>query len=183
MADVSLIPKEAKQKFAFKAIFSKIGIFIIILLILSIGAYIALYYYNNSLNVQLEDLKGQVEEVNEQRDIEFEKKVLSLEGTILIFKNIFEDHTYWSNIFSKLEAAIIPQVALTDFNGIIAKDGSVDLSFDGQTTGYTYLAKQMVSFLNDPMVADLELSGLSLSNEGGIKFGLRVNLLKQVLTK
>jgi len=183
MADVSLIPKDYKQKSSLKAIFSKIGILIIVLLILSVGAYLGLYFYNDSLNAQLQDLKSQVEEVNKERDVEFEKKVLSLESAMLIFENIFENHNYWSNIFSKLETLTIPQVIYFDFDGIISKNGSVDLSFDGRTTGYTYLAKQMVSFLDDPMVTNLELTGLSLGSEGGIEFGLNVNLLKDVLSK
>ncbi len=183
MADVSLIPKESKSKSIFVTIFSKIGIWVIVLLFLSLGAYGALYYYNNSLNAEFQDLKDQVEEMNKQRDAEFEKKVLSLERRMLFFEDVFENHTYWSNVFSKLEEVTIPQVRFKDFNGRVSKDGSVNIDLDGHTSGYTYLAKQMVSFLDDKLVSNLEVSNLSLTSEGGIEFSFNVNFLKDILNK
>ena len=67
--DIGLIPKGyGKDKVGFKTIFSKIGILLIGLSVLSLIVYGGLFYYNKSLTEKLSELRTQAEEINRQRD-------------------------------------------------------------------------------------------------------------------
>ena len=182
--DIGLIPKGyGKEKVGFKTIFSKIGILLIGLLVLSLIVYGGLFYYNKSLTEKLSELQTQTEEINRQRDTEFEEKVISLEAALNSLKKILKNHVYWSNVFSKFESLTLPQVSFSNFNANLKDDGSVGLTISGNTSGYTYLAKQMVSFSQDELVSNIELSGINLGTEGGIGFGLSVDFLGEILLK
>jgi len=182
--DVGLIPKGyGKEKVGFKTIFSKIGILLIGLLVLSLIVYGGLFYYNKSLTEKLSELRTQAEEINRQRDTEFEEKVISLEAVLNSLKKILKNHVYWSNVFSKFESLTLPQVRFSNFSANLKDDGSIGLTISGNTSGYTYLAKQMVSFSQDELVSNIELSEINLGTEGGIEFGLSVNFLGDILLK
>lgn len=182
--DVGLIPKSyGKEKVGFKTIFSKIGILFIGLLVISLATYGGLFYYNKSLSNNLLELQLQTEEINKQRDTEFEKKVISLEATLRNLKTILKNHLYWSQIFSKFEELVIPQAGFSSLNVSLKDDGFVNLVLVGSTSGYTYLAKQMVSFSQYELVSDIEISGIRLGTEGGVEFGLNVNFLEDILLK
>lgn len=184
MPEVSLIPKEYKEKkFAFGVIFSKIGILAVVLVVFSLLVYGGLFFYKKSLSKELNELQVQIIEINEQRDEEFEKKVRSLDGALKSLKILLKNHLYWSNLFSKLEDLIVPWVSFSAFSGAIDKDGAVNLGLSGKTMGYTYLAKQMVSFSQDKLVSDIKISEITLGTEGGIEFGLDVTFEKDILLK
>lgn len=182
--DIGLIPKGyGKEKAGFKTIFSKIGILLIGLLVLSLVVYGSLLYYNKSLTNQLSELQTQTEEINKQRDTEFEGKVISLEAALNSLNKILKNHLYWSNVFSKFESLTLPQVNFSNFSANLKDDGSVNLTLSGSASGYTYLAKQLVSFSQDELVSNIGLSGISLGTEGGISFGLSVEFLGDILLK
>ena len=182
--DIGLIPKGyGKDKVGFKTIFSKIGILLIGLSVLSLIVYGGLFYYNKSLTEKLSELRTQAEEINRQRDTEFEEKVISLEAVLNSLKKILKNHVYWSNVFSKFESLTLPQVSFSNFSASLKDDGSVGLTISGNTSGYTYLAKQMVSFSQDELVSNIGLSEINLGTEGGIEFGLSVDFLGDILLK
>ncbi len=182
--DISLIPKDYKEeKFSFKTIFPKMGILVIGLVVFSLLVYGGLFFYNKSLNNQIDEFKTQIEEINNQRDNEFEANAKSLDSALKSLKKVLENHLYWSNIFSKIEELTVPQVNFLDFKGTLEEDGSVKLTLSGITLGYTYLAKQMVSFGQEELVSGIKVSGISLGTEGGVEFDLDINFLKDILLK
>lgn len=184
MADISLIPKEYEErKFSFRNIFSKMGFLTSILVVLSLLVYGGLSLYNKSLINQLEKIQSQIGEADKQRDIDFEKKAISLEKALNSLKIVLKSQVYWSNLFSKLEELTVPQVNLSNFNGRTEKNGFVSVTLDGSAAGYTYLAKQMVSFSQEKSISDIGVSGIKLGTEGGIEFVLNINFLKDVLLK
>jgi len=181
MPDISLIPKDYKEKIGLSTIFPKIGILIFALLILSLLAYGGLFFLKGSLDSQLADLHNQIDELDKQKDEKFEKEVMSLEKALKSLKTILKNHFYWSNLVSKLGSLAVPQITFLSLDGRLEKDGSVNLILDGRSPGYTYLAKQMVSFSQDDLVLDVKVSEIALSTEGGIEFTLNINFLKEVL--
>lgn len=181
--DISLIPKEYKEGFNLGAFVSKIGFYIAGLIALSLLVYGGLFFYGNSLKAQLREAQNQIEGLNKQRDMDFEKKVVSLEKSLNSLKAILNNHSYWSNVFSELGKLTIPQVSFSDFSGTMGKDGSIDVSLSGSAGGYTYLAKQMVSFGQEKLVHSIEVSGITLNTAGGIDFSLKVNFLKDIVVK
>ncbi len=184
MPDISLIPKSYKEKeINIASILSRMGIFVIILIIISVLAYGALLFYRKSLDIQLQEVQNQVEEINKQRDENFEKEVLSLERVLKNLKVILKNHFYWSSLFSKIENLSLLQVNFLDFKGMLNEDDSVALILSGRVPGYTYLAKQMVAFGQDELVSDVKVSEITLGTQGGINFTLNINFLKDALLK
>jgi len=183
MSEISLIPKNYKGKTELGTIFSKIGILILVLVIISLSVYAGLFFYEKSLNKQVEKIQSQIEEINKQRDIEFEKETISLEKNLKELKIILKNHLYWSNIFSKIENLVVPQVIFSKLEGDTKSDGSADLTLEGKTLGYTYLAKQMVSFSQDDMVSNVEVSKINVADQGGIEFNLNINFIKNILSR
>lgn len=181
--EISLIPKEYKEKAGFGAVFSKMGILIFVLLIFAILVYGGLFFYGRSLNNQSNELQKNLEDLNKKRDIAFEKEVISLEKTLKSLKTALKNHIYWSALFAKFEKLTVPQVSFSKFNGELKDDGSPSLLLKGKTSGYSYLAKQMVVLANDPLVSDIKVVGISLGTEGGIDFSLSINFVKDILLK
>ncbi len=181
--DISLIPRDYKEGFSFGNILSKMGFFIAGLVVLSLLVYGGLFLYSKSLNSKLNQAISQIEEINKKRDTDFEKKVVSLEKALRTLKILLKEHLYWSGLFSKFEKLTVPQVDFTDFSATTKTDGSVSLTLSGSAAGYTYLAKQMVSFGQEKLISNIEVSGITLGTEGGIEFRLSVNFLKDVLIK
>ncbi len=183
MADITLIPKDYKEKVEGKTIFSKIAILAFVLLILGLLVYGGLFFLKESLDSQLVDLRGQIEKLDGQKDKEFEGKVISLEKALKSLKTILNNHFYWSSLVSKLESLVVPQITFSSLDGKSLEDGSISLVLKGSAPGYTYLAKQMVSFSQDDLVSNVKASGITLGTEGGIEFTLDINFLKDILLK
>ena len=184
MTDISLIPKDYKKEkanFSLKFIFSKIGILAVALVILSLLTYGGLSFYSKSLNNKLNTIQDQLKNLNDQRDSKFEKEVGAIDEALKNLKIILANHLYWSNLFSGFEDIIVPKVSFSGFNGNLEQDGSVNLVLDGKTAGYTYLAKQMISFSQNKLVSHVDVSEISLGTEGGIQFGLNIKFLKDIL--
>lgn len=182
MPEISLIPRDhKKEKVGLESILSKAGILVIILIILSLLIYGGLFFHNRSLDNQLYELQAQVNEIDGQRDKKFEKEVISLERALKTLKTILRNHFFWSNLFSKLGNLAVPQVSLSDFKGSIEKDGSISLLLNGKSSGYTYLAKQMVSLNQEDLISEINLSEINLGTEGGIEFGLTTKFSRDIL--
>lgn len=182
--DISLIPEEYKEeKIGFGLILSKLGILVIVLVILSLLTYGGLSFYNKSLSNQLEEIQNQVVELDKQRDKDFEKEMESLSRALKNLKTIFKNHFYWSNLFSKLKELTVPLVSFSNFSGQLTEDNIVRIILSGKTAGYTYLAKQMVSFSEEKLISDIKVSGIALGTQGGIEFSLDINFLKEILLK
>ena len=90
-------------------------------------------------------------------------------------------HFYWSDFVSKFESLIVPQVTFSNFNGKSLENGPVDLTLDGIAAGYTYLAKQMTSFIQNDSVSNVEVTKITLGDKGGIEFTLNINFKKGIL--
>lgn len=184
MTDISLIPKDYKErKISFGAVASKSSFLVVVLVVLSLLFYGGLFFYKKSLSSQFQDLQAKIEEIKGQRDDEFEKKAKSLDVVLKNLNTVLKKHVYWSVIFSKIGELTVPQVSFSNFNGTIEKGGSVSIVLSGKTSGYTYLAKQMKSFSQEELVSDIKVSGIALGTEGGIEFGLNINFSKDILSR
>jgi len=168
---ISLIPKEG-EKIKIENIFSKIGIVLIVLIILAAGIYGGLFFYNEKLNQQILAIKGQIEELDKNRNPEFENRVILLERKLLALKEVLNKHFFWSNLLSKIEKLAVPQIIFTGLEAEANEDGSLRAVLSGISPGYTYLAKQFVSFSNDQSVSKINIPGISLSPEGGLEFDI-----------
>lgn len=181
MSEVDLIPKEyKKKKDKLLVFFPKIGGIILVLLILSLLFYGGLLLYENSLNKSLDKINEEIRIIDRERDLETEEKLINLDRKLGVLQDLFKNHVYWSKFFSKIEELTIPQAYFPQVSFVIS-GGSIKVNLSGNTLSYTTLAKQMVSFQEESSVEGVSVSGIALSNEGGVNFKLKVNFSKNVL--
>ncbi len=181
MAEINLVPIEYRErKERWKKVFSKTTFFMLFLIILSIGVYLGSIIYGKKLNANLDSIKKEIVSLENKRDPEQEKTIIDLDTKMSILKEIFQKHTYWSLVFKKIEESMMPEVYFSD--GKVSFEGDkVHLQFSANTLSYTSLAKQMVVFQEDPLTQKIEVSNISLSEEGGINFNLSVVFPAKIL--
>jgi hypothetical protein len=183
MVDINLVPREYRRRGeTLSAIFSKTGGGILVLLILSLLLYAGLLFYQASLNKNLTSVKNEINLLDQKRDPKTEEAIVNLDRKLSILKDLFESHLYWSNLFGKIEELTVPQVYFSNaqFNFLETK---LTVLFSGNALTYTTLARQILSFQEDPLVEEATVSNLSLATEGGIEFGLAVTFSTDILLK
>lgn len=183
MVDVNLIPKEyRKRKEKLSAIFSKTGGIALILFILSLLFYGGLLLYQGKLSENLESIKEEVMLLDQKRDPDTEKAIIDSDKRLEVLKELFEEHFYWSKIFSKIEELVVSEAYFSQ-SKLSFSEEMVDVSFAGNTLTYTTLARQILSFQEESSVEKVKVSGISLSSDGGIDFNLEVVFSKDILLK
>jgi len=181
MAEINLVPIEYRQrKERWKKVFSKTTFIVLFFLVLSLLVYGGLLIYAKRLTANLETIKTEISLLAEKRVPEEEKAVVDFDTRLSVLKDVFKNHTYWSNFFTALEKMTIPEAYFSDAKFTLAsKDLTVTLTATTKT--YTTLAQQMTVFQDDPRVSKVLVSGISLSEEGGINFTLTLTLPVKIL--
>ena len=155
-----------------------IGALIILFLVGII--WFGLLFYKNSLDKKLESTKQQTESLSERENKEIQTKILALEKNLKNVKNLLSQHIYSSKLFDLLEKLTLPQVRWTDFN---LKIESGLLSLKGQANNYSTLAKQILIFQEEPSFKEVNTSGISLGQLGGVKFNMEINFNPEIFKK
>lgn len=181
MVDINLVPREyRRRKERFTKLFSKTGGWVLALLILSLLLYGGLLFYESRLNESLENIDEQIANLDIERDLEIEETMIDLDRKLKVLKGMFESHLYWSKLISKIEEATVSKVYFSDSNFIL-EEGGLKVTFPGNALSYTDLARQMVSFQEESAVKSVTVSGIALSEEGGIDFDFKVIFSKDIL--
>jgi Tfp pilus assembly protein PilN len=181
MVDINLIPREYRErKLGIKAIISKTTIIALAVLILSLFFYGGLLFYKKNLVNNLEVINQEILELEQKRNPKTEKAMVDLDKRINVLKKLFENHLYWSNLFEEIEKLIIPEAY---FMGAEIKLSGDALKFNssGGTTSYTNLARQILSFQEEPLISSVKVSDIALDEKMGIKFSVSVNFFKKIL--
>jgi hypothetical protein len=182
MVDINLIPREYRERRErFKSIFSKTGGAILGLVILSLLFSGGLFLYQSNLKKNLESIKNEIIALGNSRNPETEKTIVDVDKRINLLKNLFKSHFYWSGLFERVEDLTIPEAYFSKAKFTFSL-GKVEASLEGNTTTYTNLARQIVSFQEEPLVEKVQVSGISLT-EKGVEFTLSVILSEDVLLK
>jgi len=181
MNGINLVPKEYRKKtFEFSEIFSKIGGIFLILLILSLLLFGGLFFYKKGLNKELSEIKQEILILDQQRTPEIEEKIGNLNEKLKILKEIFNNHLYWSELFTRMENLALKTAYFSDIGmGFLEGELVVDLS--GNALTYTALAQQMLSFQQDSAVKEIKVSNIILGNKSGVDFNLQVKFSKDIL--
>lgn len=179
--DINLVPEEyQKKKISLGAVFSKTGGIALVLLILSLLFYGGLFFYQKTIEKNLNSIKQEITDLESKRDKTTEAAILEADKKLNLTENLFKDHFYWSELFGRIEDAVVPEVYFLETKlNFASSQITVDLSGSART--YTALARQMVSFKEDIMADSVTVSKISLSENGGIAFDLMVVFSKSAL--
>jgi len=183
MVDVNLIPKGyKKKKLEISTIFSKTGGIVLILVVLSLLLYGGLLIYKGKLNKDLDNVRNEIELLNQKRNPELETAIIDLDKKLGILKDLFEGHFYWSQLLTKIQDLTITQAYFDNARFTFSAD-KVNAIFTGNAITYTGLARQLLSFQQEPLTEEARVSNITLSNEGGVDFDITVVFSKDILLK
>jgi len=147
----------------------------------SVLAFGALYGYDFYLAKQSAKLDAQIDQLKSeqrnQQNVEIIKKISNIDSTIATVNNLMKKHIYSSAFFTSLESLTLPQVQWNSL-ALDCLAGTADLS--GRAASYSFLAKQIVSFQNGKVDADV--AGISLGS-GGVNFSAKIKFDQSILLK
>lgn len=183
MPDINLIPKKYKESEGTAlAIFSKIGWIILILIILGLLLGGGLLFYKKDINKKIDSVRKDISDLDAKRDSEKETSIIDLDKKISTLKGLITNHFYWSQFYSKLEELTVPNVYFYDIKISYAEE-KINAVLSANAGNYTGIARQMLSFQEEPLIEKVEITGISLIAEGGIKFNFSITFSKKVLLK
>lgn len=148
-------------------------------LILILLLWGGLYFYQQSLNGQINDLKRQQAEVFSAKDKETAIKIVDFDRGMTLTQELLKKHIYSSAIFDSLAAVTLPRVQWLSFDFIV-KDGTLNLK--GLAGDYSTLAKQMLA-LQEGGFSNVKVSNIGLDKVGGVSFAAIFNFDPKILLK
>lgn len=189
MDNISLIPKKeiAKKKrlprfvsfeaprLEFSAV-AKIGLGLIAFMLVLTGG---LYFWKYKLAQEVKGFNEELQRLTSQRDMGLENRLNNLNQILGIFKNVLDDHKYWSRAFDLLEAKTLNSVTFKAFKGT----ANNEMTLDGSAPGYGALAQQVKIFEDSLGVANVTTSNISVSEDGRVRFSLKITFSKDLIIR
>lgn len=177
MADISLIPKTQKQRglphFAsFKEPSEKLPTPVRILALVwgvTILFSVGLFVWQWSLRGTHEALSRELLSVQQARDIERENRVQRLSEELSSFETLLSEHRNWTRLFELVEERTVRSVA---FNELEADFAARTLALSGTAPTYNALAQQIKSFERDEGIQKVDVSDITLNEDGRVEFRL-----------
>jgi len=179
---LSLIPGssiEDKKKFSFaKLKTEKIFRLLTATILFLIVIFILLNAYKAILSSSIVNLEAEIAEINKSRDTAFESEIKKKAEIIRKVRPLLDSHIKTSKVFDLLEENILNEIIFSDFN--FDASSSV-LTLGGVAANSYYLILQDSIFRRSPVVENLEISGLTLLENGEVAFKYAITLKPDVL--
>ncbi len=169
---VSIIPKPKPKTSAWVRTFLLISI---VLLVIILIFYALLKSENGSLTNKKQSLEQQITEIKDSNFYALEKNLSAVAKRMKEFNKLAVDHTISSNILGLLKTVCHPKVQLTSLD-FATQDYQITLG--GKTENFQILGQQILALLlfkNDNGLKGVEISKVSLDEEGKVNFSLLLN--------
>jgi len=149
----------------------------LVLLILSLGAFFGLNYYQKKNSKTLRDLEEILTKEKTKEEITLEQKVLEVKEKIEKISLLLPSHKESSNFFSFLEKVTHPKVFFSDLE-LKPEKGRVELQ--GKAEDFRILGQQLSIFKKEGLIENTNLSKASIGKEGGIEFSINLSLKPEI---
>ncbi|MCK4454365.1 hypothetical protein KAU51_03460 [Candidatus Parcubacteria bacterium] len=176
MAFEVISKKETKRKSWLDLVFY----FCLILLIISVLSYFVLEYSLKQAEEELKDLNNRISEQQNEENKKLKEKLFFNQKKIDEFSIILNEHKLTSQVFSFIENLTHPEVVFLDFS--FSSNNSI-LSLSARTSNFKALGEQLLILQGQENIENIELSNISLMEEGNIDFSLGISLNPKVFTK
>ena len=143
------------------------------LLILVLGIYGGLFYYQTRLSADSQDLDLQISQVGTPSQKQMESQVFDAKKKIGTFSDILGAHYKTSQVLSLLEKITHPKVWFTNFDLNAQGD---NLTIYGATLNFQTLGQQVAILRGESMIREIKLSDLSIGDKGETDFKLELTL-------
>lgn len=176
---IEIVPKPAlKIPFSLNILF----FLFLILLLSTISGYFVLLYLEKKASSRIEELGSQITSAKTSEEIYFENEIKIKKKKIEDFSKLVSEHKFSSKFFGFSEEPfsetknfgklIHPKVQISSFS-LNIKDSKVNIS--GLTENFTSLEQQFMIFQKEPLIKEVNLSGISPTAEGKINFNFDIS--------
>lgn len=151
--------------------------FLLIVFLVSVVAFSVHYFYLDKEATQINQ-KLKISPPEEALRVELKKKeteIALINNKINSFAGLFSDHKNIGKIFEFIEKNCFPEVWFSSFS---FQGGKIKVS--GAADNFTTIGQQILFLKQQPQLANIILSELSLGKEGGVVFSLTLDLNPQV---
>ncbi len=143
------------------------SIFVLVIL----GLYFGLMFYNNSLLSSVTQADEQLATLERSRDKKLEQKLLGLKGQLSVIGPLISSHLFWSQGLSRVQSLIQPQVQVKSMN---ADGPAKKIVFQAVAANYTTIAKQIAAFYADDSITDIVLNKATSLTTGNVDFTMQL---------
>lgn len=171
---IELIPKQEIRKSVLKnALFYAA----LLLLLIVVFAYLALFYWAKKTSQTIEDLNYQLIEMRTEEIKEMEKTVLTYQKKINLWGQLIDSHKYPLNFFTYLESLTHPRVYFRDFS-LDVEQLKVEVS--GNAESFTALGQQVLIFQGADLFKNVDLSAIGIGEEAGADFSIDFSVSNEI---
>jgi len=153
-------------------------IFLIICIVLLLILFISYFYFSESSKKIFQDIQEKERALlKTPSERLLEKELLAYESKISTFGRLLSGHQETLNVFSFLEQVCHPKVWFNkfDFN---SSSKTVDVS--GEAENFIALGQQLLILKEAELLKKVNLSGISIGEEGGVDFSLQLTFESQI---
>ncbi|MCJ7829541.1 hypothetical protein MUP50_00425 [Patescibacteria group bacterium] len=160
---IEITPKPKIRILISKIIFG--GICVVLLV-----GFLASYFY---FEIKIKKISQEIQEKDliatplENSIKEKEKELLPLEQKIADFAKLLSEHKKPLSIFEFFERICLPTVWFSSFD---FTPGERKVIVSGKTDSFTTLEQQYLVLKQEPILKNINLSGISIDEEGGVNF-------------
>jgi hypothetical protein len=151
----------------------------VILLIVFLGSYLCLEISVRKLSREIQEKEPILTPLGEAIKAE-EEKLGPISEKLNDFSGLLQRHKSSLNIFSFLEQICLPTVWFSGFN-FTSENTNVIVS--GQTNSFVTLEQQILVLKQDPLVENLSIAGVSVSEKGEVNFTFLLTFSPKILTR
>lgn len=173
----SFIPKESisvkTNSVGDKGIINFLGV---LLLIISIGISIALFFYKVMLQNDIENLKSELAIAESSIDRQAVDKIIIFNKKLNLIREILGRHQASSNFLTLLSSSTVSSVQFKDLKYTYLSAGGLDVILRGESASYSALALQENEFKKVKEIKSFVFSNLSLLDSGKVGFDLVISM-------
>ncbi|MFH1656681.1 MAG: hypothetical protein ABH956_02835 [Candidatus Nealsonbacteria bacterium] len=146
------------------------------LFLILLGTY---FYFGIASKKIVDDIEKKNKElITSPSEKILEQEVFLYESKINNFKKVFSNHQKVLNVFSFLEQVTHPDILFSDFS---FDSSTRAINVSGKAEDFTSLGQQLLIFKQIEILKNINLSGISINDEGEIDFSFQFTFLPQSL--
>lgn len=143
----------------------------IAVLAISIILTAGLWFLRSSRANSLAEVLAQVKIKNDEIDtnIEVVNSVATVSQQIGNISKLLDNHIYWSKALGRIENLLSAQIQIDSLSGNVTSE---EINLKAFSPSYTIIAKQIASFVSDPLVKDISMGEITTQTSGRLEFSM-----------
>jgi len=183
--NISFIPKKPLAKGGAGGYRRPVSLFLTISImaaVISISAYLGLYFYERSVAASIADKKVKLEAIDKQLNTEVMTEAQSVKRHIDTGATLLDRHVAGSPIFALLEENTLTSAVISKFMYETDEEGARGMAISVETNGFSQAASFYDEFKNIDEFKSVSMSNVDLTEEGNVTFDIHAVFDKNTLS-